>query len=54
MNKDEKRIRNILKKFNYEGYFYLINQKKFTKKKKSNALNKYFLQKKHIKKELII
>lgn len=54
MNKDEKRISNILKKFNYEGYFYSINQKKFTKKKKSNALNKYFLQKKHIKKELII
>ncbi len=33
MNKDEKRISNILKKFNYEGYFYSINQKKFTKKK---------------------
>ena len=54
MNKDEKSISNILKKFNYEGYFYSINQKKFTKKKKFNALNKYFLQKKHIKKELII
>ena len=54
MNKDEKSISNILKKLNYEGYFYSISQKKFTKKKKSNALNKYFLQKKHIKKELII
>jgi len=54
MNKDEKNISNILKKFNYEGFFYSISKKKFTKKKKSNALNKYFLQKKHIKKELII
>ena len=54
MNKDEKNISNILKKLNYQGYFYSISQKKFTKKKKSNALNKYFLQKKHIKKELII
>ncbi len=54
MNKDEKRIGNILKKFNYEGFFYLIGQKKFTKKKKSNALNKYFLQKEHIRKELMI
>ncbi len=54
MNKDEKRIGSILKRFNYEGFFYSIGQKKFTKKKKSNALNKYFLQKEHIKKELII
>ena len=54
MNKDEKKISKILKRFNYDGYFYSINQKKFTKRKKSNALNKYFLQKKHIKKELII
>ena len=49
MNKDEKKISNILKRFNYDGYFYSISQKKFTKRKKSNALNKYFLQK-HIKK----
>ena len=54
MNKDEKKISKILKRFNYDGYFYSISQKKFTKRKKSNALNKYFLQKKHIKKELII
>ncbi len=54
MNKDEKKISNILKKFHYDGYFYSISQKKFTKRKKSNALNKYFLQKKHIKKQLII
>ena len=54
MNKDEKKISKILKRFNYDGYFYSISQKKFTKRKKSNALNKYFLQKKNIKKELII
>ena len=34
--------------------FTLLVKKNLQKKKKSNALNKYFLQKKHIKKELII
>ena len=37
MNKDEKKISKILKRFNYDGYFYSISQKKFTKRKKSNA-----------------
>ena len=54
VNKDQKRISKILKKYSYEGYYYSISQKKFTKKGTIHSLNKYFLQKKNLNKELII
>ena len=50
MNRDEKSISNILKKFNYEGYFYSISQKKFTKKKNLMHLINIFYKKNILKK----
>ena len=54
VNKDEKKISQILKKYSYEGYFYSISLKKFTKIQTKYSLNKYFLQKKHLNKKIII
>ena len=54
VNKDENKISQILKKYSYEGYFYSISKKKFTKNASPHSLNKYFLQKKHLNNELII
>mgnify|MGYP001178633029 FL=1 len=48
VNKDENSINRILKNFSYEGYFYSVAKKKFTKKAETDSLNKYFLQKKHL------
>lgn len=44
INKDAKLISTILKKYNYEGFYYSIKKNSFTKKKDKNSTNKYFLQ----------
>jgi len=45
INKDHKIISNLLKKYNYDSFYYSINKKKFLKKPDKNSTNKYFFQK---------
>ena len=47
-NYDTSKIMRLLKKYSYKGYYYSINKKNFTLKRDSNALNIYYLQKKHL------
>tara|TARA_B100001971_G_C18211362_1_gene550897 strand:- start:434 stop:868 length:435 start_codon:yes stop_codon:yes gene_type:complete len=48
LNQDEKKIEQLLKKFSYKAYYYSINKKKLTFKKKKYSTNKYYLQKNHL------
>ena len=48
-NYDSSKIMKLLKRFSYEGYYYSISKKKFERKKNKDALNRYYLQKKHLK-----
>ena len=47
-NPDSAKIMKLLKKLSYTGLYYSINSKKFTSKKNVHALNRYYLQKKHL------
>ena len=49
INNDIPFIDKILKKFLYEGYYYSIENKKFIKLEQKSTVNKYYLQKKHLK-----
>ena len=46
INKDEKKISNILSKYNYNALYFSVKRNCFTKKKEKNSTNKYFIQKK--------
>jgi len=48
-NYDSNKIMKLLKRFSYKGYYYSINKKKFKVKKNKDALNRYYLQDKHLK-----
>jgi len=48
-NYDSSKITKLLKRFSYKGYYYSISKKKFELKKNKDALNKYYLQEKHLK-----
>ena len=48
-NFDANKIMQLLRPFSYKGYYYSINKKKFELKKNPDALNRYYLQKKHLK-----
>ena len=48
-NYDSNKITKLLKRFSYKGYYYSISKKKFELKKNKDALNKYYLQEKHLK-----
>jgi len=50
INKDIASIDKILKKYSYEGHYYSIEKKKFIKSEQKSTLNKYYLQKEHLKK----
>jgi len=39
----------VLKRFSYKGYYYSISKKKFELNKNKDALNRYYLQEKHLK-----
>tara|TARA_Y100000590_G_C15620896_1_gene977525 strand:+ start:599 stop:1366 length:768 start_codon:yes stop_codon:yes gene_type:complete len=47
LNKDEKKIAKVLKKFKYMGYYYSSYRKKFLKQKQKHTSNKYFLHHTH-------
>jgi FkbM family methyltransferase len=47
-NFDSNKIMKLLKKYSYKGYYYSLDSKKFTLKKNHDALNRYYLQKKHL------
>jgi FkbM family methyltransferase len=49
-NPDSVKIMKLLKKYSYKGFYYSIDSKKFTSKKNNHALNRYYLQKKHLNK----
>ena len=46
INKDEKKISNILSKYNYNALYFSVKRNCFTKKKEKNSTNKYFIQNK--------
>ena len=48
-NYDSNKIMKLLKLFSYRGYYYSIKKKKFEVKKNKDSLNRYYLQKKHLK-----
>ncbi|MDB4845790.1 FkbM family methyltransferase [Candidatus Pelagibacter sp.] len=48
-NYDSNKIMKLLKSHSYKGYYYSIKKKKFELKKDKDALNRYYLQKKHLK-----
>jgi FkbM family methyltransferase len=48
-NYDSNKIMNLLKAYSYKGYYYSLTKKRFELKKNKDALNRYYLQKKHLK-----
>ena len=48
-NYDSNKIMKLLKRFSYKGYYYSISKRKFELKRNKGALNRYYLQDKHLK-----
>ena len=49
INNDTPNIDKILKKYSYKGYYYSIEEKKFLETEKKSTVNKYYLQKEHLR-----
>ena len=49
LDKENEKIANFLKKFNYRKYRFSKNEQSFVEIKKRYPLNTYFLQKNHLK-----
>ena len=43
INRDERKINKLLKKYNYNDYYYSLKKKSFSKKKDLNCTNKYLI-----------
>ena len=49
INNDTPEVDKILKRYSYSGYYYDVKTKKFIKLEKKSTVNKYYLQKKHLR-----